>query len=150
MHVMTNNDRLTQLHADLVSAIRDWRSKWELLSQRLANPKSDEERHAAVDDLLSDPTARITLCSEAILQITDDRQAEVHVTKLDGLMSAEIQFWRAASAVGAAIPEALKQTPVYQVLGKVVGMFVAVPAAARHAQLVAAMAEAEAYFSKAA
>jgi hypothetical protein len=145
MHDMTNNDKLAQLHADLVSAIRDWRSKWEVLSQRLASAKAAETNHdGVVDELLGDPTARITLCSEAIMQITDDKQAEAHVSRLDALMSAEIQFWRGASAVGAAIPEAVKQTPLYQALGKLVGMFVALPAAARHTQLVAAMAEAEA------
>lgn len=147
---MTPNDKLAQLHADLVTAIRDWRSKWTLLGQRLANPENEAQRHAAVDSVLGDPTARITLCSEAILQITDDKQAEEHVGKLDALISAEIQFWRGATAVGAAIPEAVKQTPAYQIMGKLVGVFVALPAAARHAQLLKAMDEAEAYFSEAA
>jgi hypothetical protein len=146
---MTNNDKLVQLQTDLVSAIRDWGSKWEHLQQLAGDAKSQVDRKAAVDEFLGEPTARITLCSEAILQLTDDKQTEALVSKLDGLISAEIGFWRAAANIGAAIPDAVKNTPVYQVLGRLASMLLGPPAAIRHEELVATMAEAEAYFSAA-
>jgi hypothetical protein len=150
---MTDNDKLAQRQKDLVNAIRDWRSKWKLLQERIqqlaANALNQAERAAVVDEALGEPTARITLCSEAILQLTDDKRTEALVCKLDGLISAEVGFWRSAANVGAAIPDAVKNTPVYQVLGRLVSAFLIPPAAMRHKELVATMAEAEAYFSAA-
>jgi hypothetical protein len=142
---MTDNDKLSKHQTDLVSAIRRLPSRWQLLGQLSANVREPADPAIAVNAALAEEYGRIALLSDAILQLSDDERAKALVSKLGDLVSSEIKFLRGAAAFVGTAPAALNTA-----IGKLVWLLGSLTGAAKHQQLVAAMAETEAYFSSAA
>ena len=151
---MTNDDKLDTHKAQLLDALRERPSRLQQLAQLSANIQGptgpeDTQRWATdcvetVNGALADVYRRIAVHADSIMQLADDERAKALATKLGSLASAQITDLRdAAGELGS-----IKDVPSF-IFWKLKWFFGGIFGKVRETQIVAATAEAEAYFSAA-